>query len=113
MITIKDIIAVPELEDLAINDYYYSCLTNLREDGKTELTKEEMITSVYEYANDINNVHDWINSYLLDTFNPLDVFNMLTPEAKELIIAMIAYDCFNQNIGVLTKENYERLKNCK
>ena len=113
MITIKDIIAVPELEDLAINDYYYSCLTNLREDGQTELTKDEMIAAVRNYANDIDNIHDWINSYLLDTFHPLDVFKMLTPEAQKLIIATIEYECFNQNVGVLTKANYERLKNCK
>ena len=72
-----------------------------------------MITAVRNYANDIDNIHDWINSYLLDTFHPLDVFKMLTPEAQQLIIATIAYECFNQNIGVLTKENYERLKNCK
>jgi hypothetical protein len=78
--------------------------------GQTFLTRKELIEKLSDLAKDRNAISDWVNNWLLDLFDPLEIFDNLNSEMQEVILSNLQEDYVVGNVSSISQEEYEQRK---
>lgn len=78
--------------------------------GQTILTRKELMERLSALAKDRNIISDWVDTWLLDLFDPLEIFDNLSPEMQEVILSNLQEDYVVDNISSISQEEYEKRK---
>jgi hypothetical protein len=94
----------------AIRGEYFADVHVSETGGQTLLTRKELIEKLSDLAKDRNAISDWVNNWLLDLFDPLEIFDNLNSEMQEVILSNLQEDYVVGNVSSISQEEYEQRK---
>lgn len=96
--------------DEIIHGEYFADVHVSETGGQTLLTRKELVEKLTDLAKDRNAISDWVNSWLLDLFDPLEVFDNLNSEMQEVVLSYLQEDYVVGNVSSISQEEYEQRK---